>query len=126
MSQNAPILFQNQPIRKVWHKNEWWFSVVDVVKALTDSADAKDYWYRVKTRMSEEEKSQVSTFCRQLKLKASDGKYYSTDCANTKSILRIVQSIPSPKAEPFKRWLAQVGKDRLGFTRISIITKGCE
>lgn len=86
---------------------------MDVVGALTDSPNPRDYWYRVKKRMSEEEKSQLSTFCRQLKLKAPDGKMRETDAADMQGIFRIIQSIPSPKAEPFKMWLAEVGKERV-------------
>src|SRR3989338_10953947 len=96
------VVFQDKKIRRIWHENEWYFSVVDVVGALTDSTDAKDYWYRLKQREKESSEIELSTFCRQLKLKASDGKRYITDCANTKSLFRIIQSIPSKKAEPFK------------------------
>ena len=108
-------LFEGNTIRSVWdnEKEEWYFSVVDVVSALTDSANPRDYWYRVKKRMSEEEKSELSTFCRQLKLKAPDGKMRETDAADMQGIFRIIQSIPSPKAEPFKMWLAAVGKERI-------------
>lgn len=106
-------LFEEKEIRKKWKNNEWYFSVVDVVYALTDSKNPNDYWYRLKQRVSEEEKSELSTICRKLKLTASDGKNYLTDTANTQGILRIIQSIPSPKAEPFKRWLAQVGAERI-------------
>ena len=108
-------LFEGNTIRSVWdnEKEEWYFSVVDVVSALTDSANPRDYWYRVKKRMSEEEKSELSTFCRQLKLKAPDGKMRETDVADMQGIFRIIQSIPSPKAEPFKMWLAEVGKERI-------------
>jgi DNA-damage-inducible protein D len=106
-------LFKGKEIRKTIHQNEWWFSVVDVVGALTDSADAKDYWYKMKVRVSDEEKIQLSTICRRLKLKASDGKMRETDSTNTEGIFRIIQSIPSPKAEPFKRWLAKVGYERV-------------
>ena len=108
-------LFEGNTIRSVWdnEKEEWYFSVVDVVGALTDSANPRDYWYRVKKRMSEEEKSQLSTICRQLKLEAADGKKYNTDAADMQGIFRIIQSIPSPKAEPFKMWLAEVGKERI-------------
>jgi len=114
LEQNSKIvLFQSRKIRRTWHKNEWFYSVVDIVEALTESVDPKDYWYRVKKRMSDDEKSELSTICRQLKLESADGKKYNTDCANTKGALRIIQSIPSPKAEPFKQWLAQVGKERL-------------
>lgn len=107
------IVFQDKKIRRVWFNDEWFFSVVDVVGALTDSADAKDYWYRLKKRELESGGSELSTFCRQLKLPSGDGKYYSTDCANTKNMFRIIQSIPSKKAEPFKQWLAQVGYERI-------------
>ena len=112
---NEVKLFEDNKIRSVWDnvKEEWYFSVVDVIGALTDSPNPRDYWYRVKKRMSEEEKSQLSTFCRQLKFKAADGKKYSTDAADMQGIFRIIQSIPSPKAEPFKMWLAEVGKERV-------------
>src|SRR3989338_3899144 len=110
---NALVVFQDRKIRRVWHEKEWYFSVVDVVQALTESADPKDYWYRIKKRESELGGTELSTFCRQLKLPSSDGKFYSTDCASTKSMFRIIQSIPSPKAEPFKQWLAQVGYERV-------------
>jgi DNA-damage-inducible protein D len=110
---NKLILFQSKQIRRIWHEDQWYFSVVDVVRALTDSADAKDYWYRIKKRATGEEGMELSTICRQLKLEATDGKKYSTDCANTEGIFRIIQSIPSPKAEPFKRWLAKVGYERV-------------
>ena len=108
-------LFEGNTIRSVWdnEKEEWYFSVVDVVGALTSSPNPRDYWYRVKKRMSEEEKSQLSTICRQLKLEAADGKKYNTDAADMQGIFRIIQSIPSPKAEPFKMWLAEVGKERI-------------
>ena len=108
-------LFEGNTIRSVWdnEKEEWFFSVVDVVGALTCSPNPRDYWYRVKKRMSEEEKSELSTICRQLKLKASDGKMRETDIADMQGIFRIIQSIPSPKAEPFKMWLAEVGKERI-------------
>lgn len=112
---NEIKLFEGNKIRSVWdnEKEEWYFSVVDVVGALTDSPNPRDYWYRVKKRMSEEEKSQLSTICRQLKLEAADGKKYNTDAADMQGIFRIIQSIPSPKAEPFKMWLAEVGKERI-------------
>lgn len=112
---NEIKLFEGKQVRSAWdnEKEEWYFSVVDVVAVLTDSKNPRDYWYRVKRRMSEEEKSELSTFCRQLKLAASDGKKYETDTADVQGILRIIQSIPSPKAEPFKMWLATVGKERI-------------
>ena len=108
----AIVVFQGKGIRRLWHNEAWWFSVVDVVAILTESKDAKDYWYRLKKRESEHG-VELSTNCRQLKLPASDGKFYATDCANTKSMFRIIQSIPSKKAEPFKLWLAQVGYERI-------------
>ena len=110
---NALVVFQDKKIRRVWRDNQWYFSVVDIVAALTDSVDAKDYWYRMKQREKESSSIELSTFCRQLKLPSNDGKSYETDCANTKSIFRIIQSIPSPRAEPFKLWLAQVGYERI-------------
>ena len=107
-------LFETTQIRSVWLKDEqqWFFSVVDVVGALTDSAKPRDYWYRIKQR-EKISGIELSTICRQLKLPSPDGKERETDCANAEGLLRIIQSIPSPKAEPFKRWLAQVGYERL-------------
>jgi len=105
-------VFKKNEIRKKVHNNEWWFSVVDVCGALTDSIDSGAYWRKLKQRLREEG-SEVVTFCHGLKLEAIDGKKYETDCANTEGIFRIVQSIPSPKAEPFKRWLARVGYERV-------------
>ena len=105
-------IFQRKEIRRVIHENEWWFSVVDIVAVLTGSLDPGAYWRKLKQRLREEG-SEVVTFCHGLKLEASDGKKYETDCANTEGIFRIIQSIPSPKAEPFKRWLARVGYERV-------------
>ena len=105
-------LFKGQKIRKTIHHNEWWFSVVDVCAALTDSVDAGAYWRKLKQRL-QEERGEVVTFCHGLKLPAPDGKMRETDCANTEGMFRIIQSIPSPKAEPFKRWLAKVGYERV-------------
>ena len=105
-------LFKGKKIRKALYKNEWWFSVVDVCETLVESADAGAYWRKLKQRLIEEG-SEVVTFCHGLKLEASDGKKYETDCADTEGIFRIIQSIPSPKAEPFKRWLAKVGYERV-------------
>ncbi len=87
--------------------------MVDVIEVLTNSSDPRDYWFKMKIRVKRDDGVQLSTFCRQLKLPASDGKRYLTDCANTENIFRIVQSIPSPRAEPFKRWLARVGYERV-------------
>lgn len=114
MSDDVKILEGSQ-IRSVWdnEREEWYFSVVDVIGSLTESNNPRDYWYRVKKRMSEEERSELSTFCRQLKLKSADGKSYKTDVADMQGIFRIIQSVPSPKAEPFKMWLAEVGKERI-------------
>ncbi|MEK7655392.1 MAG: Bro-N domain-containing protein, partial [Patescibacteria group bacterium] len=106
-------LFKGKKIRKTLFGNEWWFSVVDVVESLTDSVNARDYWFKMKIRVNSEDGIELSTICRQLKLESSDGKKYETDCANTEGIFRIIQSIPSPKAEPFKRWLAKVGYERV-------------
>ena len=110
---NKLILFQNKGIRRTWFKDNWYYSVVDIVGALTDSVNPRDYWYKTKKRVDDEEKAELSTICLQLKLEAPDGKLRTTDCANTEGIFRIIQSIPSPRAEPFKRWLAKVGKDRI-------------
>lgn len=108
-------MFEGSQIRSVWdnEREEWYFSIVDVIGSLTESNNPRDYWYRVKKRMSEEEKSELSTICRQLKLKAPDGKMRLTDVADMQGIFRIIQSVPSPKAEPFKMWLAEVGKERI-------------
>ena len=112
MQNNEIALFEKRKIRRVWHHEEWWFSVIDVCEALTDSVDAGAYWRKLKQRLLKEG-SEVVTFCHGLKLEASDGKKYETDCANTEGIFRIIQSIPSPKAEPFKRWLSKVGYERV-------------
>ncbi|MBI4846555.1 MAG: Bro-N domain-containing protein [Candidatus Omnitrophica bacterium] len=106
-------VFQGNRIRKTIYSDEWWFSVVDVVDILTDSANPRDYWYKMKIRDKEESGVELSTICRQLKLSAPDGKLRETDCANTEGMFRIIQSIPSPKAEPLKRWLAKVGYERV-------------
>lgn len=108
----AIVLFNAQKIRRTWYQGAWWFSVVDVAGALTESPDPGAYWRKLKQRLKAED-SEVVTFCHDLKLEAADGKKYKTDCANTESLLRIIQSIPSPKAEPFKRWLAKVGYERI-------------
>jgi len=107
-------LFQDKKIRTTYNEAEqkWYFAVVDVIEVLTESVKPRDYWYRLKKR-EKENGIDLSTICRQLKLLSSDGKKYSTECANTEGLLRIIQSIPSPKAEPFKRWLAKVGYERL-------------
>ncbi|OGX19848.1 MAG: phage antirepressor protein [Omnitrophica WOR_2 bacterium GWC2_45_7] len=107
------VIFKGKKIRKTLRNNEWWFSVVDVVGVLTDSENSRDYWYKMKIREKDDAGVELSTNCRHLKLVASDGKERETDCTNTEGIFRIIQSIPSPKAEPFKRWLAKVGYERI-------------
>ncbi len=106
-------IFQKKEIRKTIYKNEWWFSVADVVEALTGTDRPRKYWNDLKKKIIEEGYREVSEKIGQLKLEASDGKKYLTDCADTETIFRIIQSIPSPKAEPFKRWLAKVGYERI-------------
>jgi prophage antirepressor-like protein len=105
-------VFKGKEIRKIIHNDEWWFSVIDICAVLTESVDSGAYWRKLKQRLKEEG-SEVVTFCHGLKLTAPDGKQRETDCANTEGLFRIIQSIPSPKAEPFKRWLAKVGYERV-------------
>ncbi|MBW6520844.1 MAG: Bro-N domain-containing protein [Desulfoarculaceae bacterium] len=105
------IVFGAKQIRRIWHDGQWFFSIVDIIDALTDSGNPRDYWYRMKRREKESSGIELSTICRQLKLTSADGKAYKTDCVNTEAAFRIIQSIP--KAEPFKRWLAQVGYERV-------------
>lgn len=109
------VLFESANVRRVWNENEqkWYFSIIDVISILTNSVNPRDYWFKMKIRVESEAEIELSTLCRQLKMKASDGKMRSTDAANVENLLRIIQSIPSPKAEPFKRWLAKVGYERL-------------
>jgi hypothetical protein len=108
-------LFEHKQIRSHWDEAEqqWYFSVVDVVAILTDSNNPRDYWFKMKIRVKTDDGLELSTNCRQMKLKATDGKMRETDVANTQLLLRIIQSIPSPKAEPFKQWLAKVGYERM-------------
>lgn len=116
MPENTQIkLFEEKKVRSIWIKDEqqWYFSVIDVVQVLTESVNPRDYWFKMKKRVNSEDGIELSTICRQFKLIAQDGKNRETDCANVKSLLRIIQSIPSPKAEPFKQWLAQVGYERM-------------
>ena len=110
-----PAQFENHPIRRVCDEESetWWFSVIDIVQALTDSSNPRDYWFKMKQRVQLEDGAELSTFCRQLKMTAADGKQRLTDAATAESLLRIIQSIPSPKAEPIKRWLAKVGYERM-------------
>ena len=107
--------FEEHGIRRLYDEETetWFFSVIDVVAALTDSANARDYWFKMKKRVKSEDGFELSTICRQFKMLAPDGKQRLTDAANAEGLLRIIQSIPSPKAEPFKQWLAKVGYERL-------------
>ncbi|MBN2422387.1 Bro-N domain-containing protein [Candidatus Woesearchaeota archaeon] len=109
---NALVVFQDKNIRRIWHNNEWYFSIIDVVNALEASSLPKRYWSDLKSKLSDEGFEPYDKIV-QLKLPAEDGKFRATDCANTRNMFRIIQSIPSPKAEPFKRWLAQVGYERV-------------
>ncbi|MFZ1720628.1 MAG: Bro-N domain-containing protein [Candidatus Moraniibacteriota bacterium] len=106
-------LFKGKQIRKTIHQNEWWFSVVDVIEALTETDRPRKYWSDLKKKLTTEGYTEVSEKIGQLKMLAPDGKMRETDCANTETMFRIVQSIPSPKAEPMKRWLAKVGYERV-------------
>jgi len=113
--ETAIKLFEERKIRAQWDESaeEWFFSVIDVIRILTDSVKPRDYWFKMKQRVTLDDGIELSTICRQLKLIAPDGKMRKTDCANALSLLRIIQSIPSPKAEPFKQWLAKVGYERI-------------
>ena len=112
--ENKIKVFENRQVRTLWNaeEEEWYFSVIDVVAVLTNSTNPRKYWSVLKTRLKAEG-SELATNCSQLKMQSADGKYYKTDCLDTKGVLRLVQSIPSPQAEPFKMWLAQVGSERL-------------
>ena len=106
-------IFEQKEIRKIWHNDEWWFSVVDVCGILVDSDNPQVYWRVLKKRLIDEGSNETVTKCNGLKIIALDGKMRKTDCANTEGLFRIIQSIPSPKAEPFKMWLAKVGYERV-------------
>jgi len=112
MGEKTLIVFQDKKIRRVWYNEEWFFSIIDVVGALTDSSNPRNYWNMLKSR-EQEHGVDLYTNCVQLKLPSKDGKSYETDCANTESLFRVIQSIPSKKAEPFKQWLAKVGYERI-------------
>ncbi len=108
------VVFEDKKIRRIFHGGEWYFSVIDVVRVLTNSSDPSRYWPELKKKLIEDEEFiQLLDKIEQLKLESSDGKKYVTDTANTETLFRIIQSIPSPKAEPFKRWLAKVGYERI-------------
>lgn len=113
--ETAIKLFEERQVRTYWDETEeqWYFSIIDVIAVLTNSTNPRDYWFKMKIRVKTEDGLELSTICRQLKLKATDGKMRDTDCTNTQNLLRIIQSIPSPKAEPFKQWLAKVGYERM-------------
>ncbi|MFM9949903.1 MAG: Bro-N domain-containing protein [Saprospiraceae bacterium] len=110
---NKLAVFQEKEIRRVWHHEEWWFAIVDIIEVLTGSERPRKYWSDLKKKLLNEGADQLSEKIGQLKVKSSDGKMYATDCANTETMFRIIQSIPSPKAEPFKAWLAKVGYERI-------------
>jgi methylphosphotriester-DNA--protein-cysteine methyltransferase len=112
-SQDKLIVFQDKNIRRTWYNEEWWFSVQDVIEAITGTNRVRKYWNDLKKKLGEEGLSQLSDKIGQLKIEAQDGKMRKTDCANTEGLFRIIQSIPSPRAEPFKRWLAKVGYERI-------------
>ena len=107
------VLFENNKIRRQMYNGEWNYSIVDIIEILTDSKNPNDYWYRLKQRLDTEELSELSTNCRQLKLISKDGKKRTTDCANRETIFRLIQSIPSPNAEPFKLWFAKLAEERI-------------
>lgn len=107
------VVFQEKQIRRIWHHEEWWFSIIDVIEVLSESKNPRRYWSDLKRKLKKEGYEQLYEKIVQLKLEASDGKNYKTDVANTETMFRIIQSIPSPNAEPFKRWLAKVGYERV-------------
>jgi DNA-damage-inducible protein D len=125
------IPFEGKAIRKVWHNEQWYFSIIDVIEVLTNTDRARKYWSDLKKKLVSEGLNETSDFFGQLKMTATDGKNRLTDCANTEGILRIVMSVPSPKAEPLKMWLAQVGREHLqetenpelGFERMTALYK---
>lgn len=106
-------IFEQRCIRRIWHDERWYFAVVDVIAALTDSSNPGQYWRTLKSRLASEGGDETVTKRNTFKMRAADGKLRDTDCADTETLLRIIQSIPSPKAEPFKQWLAQVGRERI-------------
>jgi hypothetical protein len=106
---NKILPFENKKVRSLWHNNEWMFSIVDIIEVLTDATQPRTYWAKLKKKIKDE--SQLLPIWQQLKLMSDDGKKYKTDCANTEGGHRIVMSVPSPKAEPFKLWLAKVGQE---------------
>ncbi len=111
--ENKIVIFQEKGIRRIWHGEEWWFSVVDVVEVLSGSNNPRRYWSDLKIKLRKEGYHELYEKIVQLKMLSADGKNYKTDAVNTETLLRVVQSVPSPKAEPFKRWLAKVAKERI-------------
>ena len=128
---NKIILFQEKQVRRVWHNEQWFFSIIDVVGILSESTDPQRYWSVLKSRLKKQEGLDVTTICSKLKMAGLDGKNYPTDCANTEGVLRLIMSVPSPNAEPFKLWMAKVGQERieeienpeLGMERIRVLYK---
>lgn len=110
---NKMVVFQEKEIRRVWHQEEWWFAIVDIIEVLTGSERPRKYWSDLKKKLQNEGADQLSEKIGQLKIKSSDGKMYKTDCTSTETMFRIIQSIPSQKAEPFKAWLAKVRFERI-------------
>jgi DNA-damage-inducible protein D len=110
---NKLALFEGQNIRKLFHHDEWWFSIIDVIAVLVGGDRPRKYWSDLKKKLLQEGYDQLSEKIGQLKMQSSDGKFYATDCATTETLFRVIQSIPSPKVEPLKRWLAKVGKERI-------------
>ncbi len=110
--EKAMVVFQGKTVRRIWFEEQWFFSVIDIIAILSESENPRSYWKVLKHRLKKEG-SEVVTNCNQLKLPSSDGKFYKTDCGNTETIFRLIQSMPSRKAEPFKRWLAKVGYERI-------------
>ena len=115
MENKELALFEAKQIRRQYNSETevWYFSIIDIIEVLTESSNPRDYWFKMKQRVKTEDGFELSTICRQIKLKATDGKMRLTDVADVKGIFRLIQSIPSPKAEPFKQWLAKVGYERL-------------
>jgi hypothetical protein len=115
MENKELVLFEAKQIRRQYNSETevWYFSIIDIIEVLTESSNPRDYWFKMKQRVKTEDGFELSTICRQLKLKATDGKMRLTDVADVKGIFRLIQSIPSPKAEPFKQWLAKVSYERL-------------
>lgn len=110
---NQLVLFEQKGIRRIWYNEQWYFSIIDICEVLSDTDNPRRYWSDLKRKLKNEGAAQLYEKIVQLKMQSSDGKFYKTDAANTENLLRIIQSIPSPKAEPFKRWLAKVGYERL-------------